>query len=306
MLDSVPTRRRRRRRSRMVLQATTEEEEFQIQFERECSLIGCCSTVEMPSSDWYIDSGASSHMSGVREHFTDLRDPEIRLEIVLGDDTVVRAVGRGTISFQRECMPPLVFRDVLFVPGLKKNLVSVSSLQDRGLEVSFRGTEVLIHPKGSSITHGRVIGTREGNLYRLLFQPLCALMSSNNNNSQLCELWHWRIAHLHYGALRSLREIVMGMPQFNIEHQEVCRECTLGEYTESVFPSSDSRSVGVLGATRSMLHDQALPVYLWEDACSTAVYLQFRSPHRALGRKTLEEAFSGSRPDVEHLAYLGA
>jgi hypothetical protein len=103
-------------------------------------LIVCCSTIESPSNIWYIDSGASSHMSGVRENFTDLRDLEIRLEIVLGDDTIVRVVGCGTISFQRELMSPLVFRDVLYVPGLKKNLVSVSSIQDRGFEVSFRGT----------------------------------------------------------------------------------------------------------------------------------------------------------------------
>jgi hypothetical protein len=26
-------------------------------------------------------------MTGVREHFTDLRDPEVRVEIALGDDT---------------------------------------------------------------------------------------------------------------------------------------------------------------------------------------------------------------------------
>jgi hypothetical protein len=50
-----------------------------------------------------------------------------------------------------------------------------------------------------------------------------------------------------------------------------------------------------------MLHDQALPFYLWVEACSTTVYLQNMSPHRALGRKNLEEAFTSSRPDVEHL-----
>jgi hypothetical protein len=86
-------------------------------------LIVCCSTVETPSNVWYIDSEPSSHMSGVREHFTDLRDPEIRLEIVLGDNTIVKTVGRVRISFQRKCMPPLVFRDVLYVPRLKKNLI---------------------------------------------------------------------------------------------------------------------------------------------------------------------------------------
>jgi hypothetical protein len=33
--------------------------------------------------------------------------------------------------------------------------------------------------------------------------------------------------------------------------------------------------------------------------------MQDRSPHRALGRKTHEEAFIGSRPDVEHLRIFG-
>ena len=48
------------------------------------------------------------------------------MEVVLGDDSAVRAVGRGTITFQRESMSPMVLRDVLYVPSLKKNLVSVS------------------------------------------------------------------------------------------------------------------------------------------------------------------------------------
>jgi hypothetical protein len=166
----------------------TTYEEFTTQFERECAFLICCTTIETTPSIWYIDSGASSHMTGVREHFTDLRDPEVKMEIALGDDTIVRVAGRGTMTFQRDTMPPISFRDVLYVPGLKKNLISVSTLQDRGLEVSFRGTKVLIHPKGSRLTSGKVIGVRDGKLYRLLFQPLHALATSRNNSSQLCEL----------------------------------------------------------------------------------------------------------------------
>jgi hypothetical protein len=55
----------------------------------------------------------------------------------------------------------------------------------------------------------------------------------------------------------------------------------------------------ITGAARSMLHDQALPLYLWAEASAAAVYLQNRSPHRVLGRKTHEEAFTGRRLDVE-------
>jgi hypothetical protein len=91
-------------------------------------------------------------MTGVREHLIYLRDTKVSMEIALGDDSLVRVAGIGIVTFQRDIMPPISFRDVLYVPGLKKNLISVSTLQDRGLEVSFRGTEVFIHPKGSSLT----------------------------------------------------------------------------------------------------------------------------------------------------------
>jgi hypothetical protein len=54
-----------------------------------------------------------------------------------------------------------------------------------------------------------------------------------------------------------------------------------------------------------MLHDHSLPLYLWAEACATAVYLQNRSPHRILGKMTPEEAFTDRRPDVEHIRIFG-
>ena len=47
----------------------------------------------------------------------------------------VRAVGRGTVRFDRDSMEPMVLRDVLYVPGPKKNLFSFSTIEDRGLGV---------------------------------------------------------------------------------------------------------------------------------------------------------------------------
>jgi hypothetical protein len=192
--------------------ATTEEADFQAQFQRECAFHICCSSVESSPCIWYIDSGASSHMTGVREHFFDLRGTKVRIDISLGDDRVAIVAGIGTVAFRRENLPPISFTDVLIVPGMKKNLISISTLQDRGLEVTFKGTEVLIHPRGSSLDSGQVIGVRDGDLYRLLFQPLLALVASSDNNCQLCELWHHRMAHLHHGALGGLREVVTRVP----------------------------------------------------------------------------------------------
>ena len=57
---------------------------------------------------------------------------------MLGDDRTVSATGVGTVVFQRESLPPLRLTKVLYVPGLKESLVSVSLIEDRGFEVVFR------------------------------------------------------------------------------------------------------------------------------------------------------------------------
>ena len=102
----------------------------------------------------------------------------------LGDERIVRDVGVGTISFQRESLPPLEVSEVLYVPGLRKNLISVSAIEDKGYEVTFRGGQVIMYPKGSSIESGKVIGIRRGRLYRFGFQPVGALVCNGEDPTQ--------------------------------------------------------------------------------------------------------------------------
>ena len=83
-------------------------------------------------------------MTGVREYFSELSESGTDIEVVLGDDSVVRAIGVGTLTFDREPKPPLKVSDVLYVPGMWKNLISVSALEDRGYEILFRRGQVLI------------------------------------------------------------------------------------------------------------------------------------------------------------------
>jgi hypothetical protein len=194
--------------------ASVEVEEFSTKFDKEFSLIACLSSRTTTPDTWYIDSGASRHMTAVREHLTDLTQCG-DAEVVLGDDREVKVAGCGTVSFQRESLPPMTLTEVLYVPGLKKNLVSASTIEEKGLEVLFHDGQVLLFPRGSSITSAKVIGTRHERLYKFLFQPVQALIHSTSSNSDLCEIWHRRMAHLHHGALRVLREMVTGVPDFS-------------------------------------------------------------------------------------------
>jgi len=90
-----------------------DEVEFQAQFERECAFLICCTSVETKPNIWYIENGASSHMTGVRENFNDLIYTEVQMHISLGYDTLFIVVGCGIVTFQRDSLPPISFRDVL-------------------------------------------------------------------------------------------------------------------------------------------------------------------------------------------------
>jgi hypothetical protein len=39
---------------------------------------------------------------------------------------------------------------------------------------------------------------------------------------------------------------------------------------------------------------------LWAEACNTAIYIQNKSLHKVLGRKTPEEVFTERKPEVGH------
>ena len=47
---------------------------------------------------------------------------------------------------------------ILFVPGLKKNLLSISTLKDKGFKVTFMDGKALIWPKDAYISLVDVIG----------------------------------------------------------------------------------------------------------------------------------------------------
>lgn len=88
---------------------------------------------------WYIDNRASRHMTGAREFFSELAKRALDIDIVLGDDRTVRAVGVGIVTFERESLPPIKVMDVLYVMVMKKNLISVFAMEEKGLDITFLG-----------------------------------------------------------------------------------------------------------------------------------------------------------------------
>jgi hypothetical protein len=133
------------------------------------------------------------------------------------------------------------------VSGIKKNLLSILVMEDKGFVVIFQRGKVLIRLEGVSPNTIVRIGVREGNLYRLQGKLVHALVHDSDN---LCELWHRRMGHLHYKPLSILKKIVTGLPDFSVEQQGVCK-ASLGKNVKVAFPSSKSKSKGILDLIHS-------------------------------------------------------
>ena len=57
------------------------------------SMMGC---------GWFLDSGASFHMTGDKSLFSALEEKDLKICIEMGDDERYSVSGVGTVVFQRE------------------------------------------------------------------------------------------------------------------------------------------------------------------------------------------------------------
>ncbi|XP_026417180.1 uncharacterized protein LOC113312660 [Papaver somniferum] len=97
------------------------------------------------SEAWFIDSGCTTHMSSVKSLFVDM-DTSINSLVKMGDGNMVQANGRGTICVQTINGAKYI-RDVLYVPDLAQNLLSVGQLVELGYAVNFEDGYCTIYDK---------------------------------------------------------------------------------------------------------------------------------------------------------------
>ena len=98
-------------------------------------------------------------------------------------------------------------------------------------------------------------------MYRLHFEPAKALVSSSSSSQG--ELWQWRLAHLHHGALKHLGQAVIGVPEVQEEKHNHCNGCALGKNIMKPFPQSEHKSKEPLDLVHSDVCGPECPFVQW-------------------------------------------
>ncbi|POM77348.1 Integrase catalytic core protein, partial [Phytophthora palmivora] len=80
-------------------------------------------TSAMSRSEWLVDSGASSHMTSVRDKFVSMKDLTTPVRITIADGTKIDAVATGTVSLKLIDGTTVSLSDVLYIPEVEGSLI---------------------------------------------------------------------------------------------------------------------------------------------------------------------------------------
>ena len=195
-------------------------------------------------------------MTGFKESFVKIFEHESPHKVKLGDDYQYQIKGSGESAYKIDSGMSMKMEDVLFVPGLKNNLLSISALNAKGMRVAFVDGQVIMWPKGKTIDDAVVIREQEGGLYTLKGHPEQSLV---HDTVETNELWHRRLAHVHYRALPLESKAVEGLPEMQTKHDGVCKRCAKGRNTKKTFPSSEIKEKGIL----EIIHSDVIQLIEW-------------------------------------------
>ena len=193
-------------------------------------------------NEWIIDSGASSHMCNEQSNFKEFVQLQSTEKVALGDGSTLDVKGEGTIDMEmilqdgtrRVC----VLNNVLYVPNLAYNLVSVSRATDAGKTVDFDDSTCEFRNEEDEVI---AFGSRRGTLYFLkctVKSRECANVTQENTK----RLWHRRFGHLCEQSMMNLvkNDLVSKLNCDLLGEVGTCEACVGGKQCKSSFRSSES------------------------------------------------------------------
>ncbi|GAB2294185.1 hypothetical protein Dimus_038285 [Dionaea muscipula] len=192
-------------------------------------------------TEWMTDTGASNHMTGKSQLLSNFKTYHGKDGVLIGDGSSLKIKGIGETKVkQKHASIPL--HDVLYVPALTKNLLSVSQLTSQ-YPVNCEFSNDLFYVKDRETGQTLMTGTRRGDLYVLPSTP--ELHFSHRQHSTTAEVWHQRLGHSQLSAVQLLNKIGAIAVQGSTTLSHVCDSCQLGKISRQPFLSSAKTSTKI-------------------------------------------------------------
>ena len=207
--------------------------------------------VEVPRNTWWLDSGASTHVSHIKQGFSTIQPLKgTESYLFMGNRMKARIEGIGTyrLIFDTGCFIDL--ENCLFVPECARNLVSVSRLDDLGFDFKIGHGVFSFYRKDYFYGNGTLVDS----LYRFnldksfsesLFNVENQGIKRSASNEKSALLWHKRLGHISKERMTRLIKKEL-LPPLDFSDLDVCIECIKGKQTKHITKKPATRSSQLL------------------------------------------------------------
>ena len=195
-------------------------------------------------NSWIMDSGCSFHMCPHLEWFQDLA--ECSGSVLLGNENTCSIRGVGSIKLRMNDGSLIILSEVRFIPEVKRNLVSLGTLERKGYCFVSENGEMKVC-KGQDV---KMVAKRAGSLYYLQATVITGESHSVVKND--LSSWHQRLGHPAEGTLKAMiskKVVEVG----STARMEKCEDCLLGKAKKLSFPAGNHTSTSPLDYIHSDL-----------------------------------------------------
>ena len=191
-------------------------------FLSECNLVG-------NSKEWWIDFATTRHVCAIKEMFSSYALVGPEEELHMGNSSTSKIEGTENILLKMTSGKTLTLKNVLHVPEIRKNLVSLSLLVKNGFKIVFVSDKVVRSKNDMYVGNGYL---SDG-----LFKLNVMTINNNKNNDSSAyllesdNLWHARLGHVNYKYLQKMINMeILAKLECNKSKCQVCVESKFSKH----------------------------------------------------------------------------
>lgn len=189
---------------------------------------------------WYLDSGASNHMTPFENLLNNKKTTNVN-NIMTANNAKMQPKYAGDAVLKLN-ESDVVIRDILHVPELAVNLLSINKIAERGNTITFNKNGCIVKNSRNEIIinckpENGVYKVKQGN-------GMCNVAKGKEN----AIIWHRRLGHMNVQSMKKMRNGAVNGIDFVDADNEIksCEVCAKGKHARQPFKSSESSSTEIL------------------------------------------------------------
>lgn len=174
------------------------------------------------NDQWYLDSSCSSHLTGRKDWFFSI-NKSMKSKVRFANDSALAAEGIGDVLIKRKYGKHSLISNVLYIPGMKSNLLSIGQLSEKNYKIVIEDKLMRVtNSNGRIILKASMSQNRTFKIELNVLEHRCLATATSTDEW----LWHYRLGHLNFKEMCNLqqKQMVSGLPEFEIP-SDVCEEC---------------------------------------------------------------------------------